>query len=430
MEDRYSLRRVGLDELGARSRPADDPACEATVRSIMDAVGSGGEAALGRYARELDGNEGRLWYGPADFDAALGSLPADQRSALEGAAARVGSFAAAQLAALGPVAVEVPGGRAGQTVVPVERAGCYVPGGRYPLPSTVLMTALVARRAGVADVAVACPRPVPVVLAACAVAGVDMLLAAGGAQAIAAFVHGAGPLAPRDVVVGPGNRWVAAAKRIAQAFVRCDAPAGPSELLVVVDESADPVTVAWDLLAQAEHDPDAVPALAASSEAVVVAVERALASCLAELAGYRLESADIARAALANGWAFVSPDRAMLAEAANRFAPEHLELAIVEPRAFSATCRNAGAVFLGCASAEALGDYGAGPNHTLPTSGRARSYGGLSVFDFLRIRTWLELDGADERLTSDTATLARAEGLEAHARSAEARLSRGWIRCP
>ena len=422
MENRYPLRRASLDEIGARSRPADDPSCEATVRTIMEAVRQGGEAALGRYARELDGNDGKLWYGPADFQTALGAIPVEQRAALERAASRIGAFAAAQLASLGHVDMELPGGRAGHEVLPVARAGCYVPGGRYPLPSTVLMTALVASRAGVADVAVACPRPVPVVLAACAVAGVDLLLAAGGAQAIAAFVHGAGPLAPRDVVVGPGNRWVAAAKRLAQAFVRTDAPAGPSELLVVADESADPARVAWDLLAQAEHDPDAVPALAASSEAVVVAVERALGDCLVELAAYREESASIARAALANGWAFVSPDRAMLAHAANRFAPEHLELAIVEPRAFAATCRNAGAVFIGSASAEALGDYGAGPNHTLPTSGRARSYGGLSVFDFLRIRTWLDLDGTDAGLIRDTAVLARSEGLEAHARSAEERL--------
>lgn len=387
----------------------------------MEAVRSGGEAALGRYASELDGNDGRLWYGPADFKAALASLPADQRAALERAAARIGTFAAAQLAAIGPVTVAVPGGHAGHEVLPVERAGCYVPGGRYPLPSTVLMTALVARTAGVADVAVACPRPVPVVLAACAVAGVDMLVAAGGAQAIAAFVYGAGAMTPRDVVVGPGNRWVASAKRLAQGFVRTDAPAGPSELLVVADESADPLTVAWDLLAQAEHDPDAVPALAASSEAVVAAVEVALGACLVELAGYRAESATIARAALANGWAYVSPDRAMLAQAANRFAPEHLELAVSDPRGLAALCHNAGAVFLGCVSAEALGDYGAGPNHTLPTSGRARSYGGLSVLDFVRIRTWLDLDRVDSGLIGDTAVLARSEGLEAHARSAEAR---------
>lgn len=422
MENRYSLRRVALGDIGRRNRPADDPGTEAIVRKIMEDVHSGGEGAVARYAVELDRSDGQLWYGPEEFGTALKAIPVDQREALQRAAARIRTFATAQAAALLPVDIAVPGGRAGHDILPVERAGCYVPGGRYPLPSTVLMTALVAKAAGVADVAVACPRPVPIVLAACAVAGADLLLVAGGAQAIAAFAYGAGRLSARDVVVGPGNRYVAAAKRLAQSVVRTDAPAGPSELLVVADETADPVTVAWDLLAQAEHDPDAVPALAATSEAVVAAVEGALAYALAELAGYRPESAEIARAALANGWAFVAPDRAALAEAANRFAPEHLELAINDAKTFSQSCHHAGALFLGWSSAEALGDYGAGPNHTLPTSGRARSSGGLSVFDFLRIRTWLRIDHTDDGLITDTATLARAEGLQAHAVSAERRL--------
>jgi len=423
VEDRHTLRRVELSEIGTRNRPADDPETEAATRLIMDAVRDGGQEKLADYARDLDGNPGRLWYGADDFSRALAGLSVVERGALNRAADRIGAFATAQLAALSPVSIAVPGGRAGHEIVPVKKAGCYVPGGRYPLPSTVLMTALVARKAGVADVVVACPRPAPVVLAACAVAGVELLLAAGGAHAIAAFLYGAGPLKPRDVIVGPGNRWVAAAKRLAQSLVRTDAPAGPSELLVIADESANPVTVAWDLLAQAEHDPDAVPALAASSADFVRSVERELATGLAELSAYRQESAAIARAALANGWAFISSDRATLAEAANRFAPEHLELSVTNPREFSAMCHHAGALFLGHASAEALGDYGAGPNHTLPTSGRARASGGLSVFDFIRIRTWLELENPDQDLITDTATLARAEGLEAHARSALSRLA-------
>lgn len=484
MEDRYTLRRVGLDQIGTRERPADDAETDAIARRIMDEVraaagavpsrpgreraatpgtsataelsvhkaantpgpfpagspvsaaaadtaadkpacAAGAEAAeavVARLARQLDGNHGQLWYGPDDFARALAGLPAAERAALEAAAARVRAFAGAQLASLAPLSVVVPGGRAGHDVLPVGRAGCYVPGGRYPLPSTVLMTALVARTAGVGHVAVACPRPVPVILAACALAGADLLLAAGGAQAIAAFAFGAGRLEPRDVIVGPGNRFVAAAKRYAQTFVRTDAPAGPSELLVIADESADPVTVAWDLLAQAEHDPDAVPALAATSGAVVDSVEAAISEALRELAACRAGSANIARAALSNGWAFVSPDAHQLASAANLFAPEHLELAVQNPHDYLPLCHNAGAVFVGHTSAEALGDYGAGPNHTLPTSGRSRSSGGLSVFDFVRIRTWLELDSADPGLIRDTAVLARAEGLEAHARSALCRL--------
>lgn len=445
MGERYTLRRVGLGEIGeagsAGRRPADDPACESTAKAVMEEVRLGGEEALARLAARLDGNDGRLWYGPEDFTAAAARVEPAVMAALERAAGRIGRFAEAQLAALEPVDIAVPGGRAGHDVLPVERAGCYVPGGRYPLPSTALMTALVARIAGVPDVAVACPRPTDIVLAACGLAGARVLLAAGGAQAVAAFAYGAGPLSRRDVIVGPGNRYVAAAKRLAQAVARTDAPAGPSELLVVADESADPLTVAWDLLAQAEHDPDALPALAATSEAVVAAVEEGLGLALDVLAERSPEAAAVAGAALANGWAFVSPYRAELAEAADRLAPEHLELCVAEPEALAALCRNAGAVFLGQGSAEALGDYGAGPNHTLPTSGRARSSGGLSVYDFLRIRTWLRLDDGGgaygdrtdasteglERLSglaslaADSAVLARAEGLLAHAASAERR---------
>lgn len=431
MEDQYPLKRVGLDGIGRSGRPADDLGVEARVRDIMDLVRDGGEPALLRLARQLDRSDGHLWYGPEDFAAALSSIGADQRGALQRATGHIQDFAKAQLASLSALDLPVPGGRAGHQLLPVERAGCYVPGGRYPLPSTVLMTAGVARVAGVQHVAVACPSPQPIILAACAVVGVDLLLAAGGAQAIAALTWGCGVLAPRDVVVGPGNRYVAAAKRLAQSVVRTDPPAGPSELLVLADDSADPSALAWDLLAQAEHDPDAVPALAALSEAFITKVESALAANLAQMPA---AAAEIARAALDNGWAFVANSPAELAEAANRFVPEHLELAMADPDSILPLCRHAGAVFIGTGSAEAFGDYGAGPNHTLPTSGRARGAGGLSVFDFLRIRTWLRLDGRGEgsqgnqdksdleALAADTAVLARAEGLEAHARSALARV--------
>ena len=425
MENQYPLKRVGLDCIGRSGRPADDLGVEARVRDIMDRVRDGGEEALLELALELDRSDGRLWYGPEDFATALSAIGAEQRGALERAAGRVQAFAKAQLESLSALDMPVPGGRAGHQMLPVERAGCYVPGGRYPLPSTVLMTAGVARVAGVQHVAVACPSPQPIILAACAVVGVDLLLAAGGAQAIAALTWGCGALASRDVVVGPGNRYVAAAKRLAQSVVRTDPPAGPSELLVLADDSADPSAVAWDLLAQAEHDPDAVPALAALSEAFITKVESALAANLAQMPA---ASAEIAKAALDNGWAFVAARPEELAEAANRFVPEHLELAMADPDSILPLCNHAGAVFIGSGSAEAFGDYGAGPNHTLPTSGRARGAGGLSVFDFLRIRTWLRLDGkslADNELSAlaaDTAILARSEGLEAHARSALARV--------
>lgn len=422
-----------------------------TARAIMEAVRKGGEPTLAGYAAALDGNAGRLWYGPADFAAALASLPGAERGALEAAAGRIRAFAQAQLSSLSSLAMPVPGGAAGHELLPIERVGCYAPGGRFPLPSSVLMTAIPARVAGVTDLAVACPRPEPAILAACALVGADRLLAAGGAQAIAAFAYGAGPLSPRDLVAGPGNRYVAAAKLIAQAVIKTDAPAGPSELLVLADESADPQALAWDLLAQAEHDPDALACLATGSAALADALEYALAGALSELKAAAPGNAGNAERALASSWLYLArPDDAAavglvgapatfggpvaagelapvelaLAEAANRFCPEHLALALADPERLRPRLRHAGALFLGARSAEAFGDYGAGPNHALPTAGRARSSGGLSVFDFVRIRTWLRLDdeGGMARLAADSAALARLEGLEAHARSAEARI--------
>lgn len=420
MGSRYTLRRIGLDEIMYRRPVLEDPAIERTVRLIMEDVRLEGEPALARYASTLDGNDGRLWYYPDDFSAAIASLDSGVREAMERAAGRIRDFAKAQAGALRPVSMELPGGSAGHDVIPVERAGCYAPGGRFSLPSTVLMTALVARTAGVSEVAVASPRPTPEILAACALAGADMLLAAGGAQAIAAFAYGSGPLTSRDVIVGPGNRYVAAAKRLVQSVARTDAPAGPSELLVIADDGARPEVVAWDLLAQAEHDPDALACLACFSEEFASRVERALSQALVELRDASPTSADNAAAALGNSWIFVSALERELAQAANRFAPEHLALAVLDPRSILPMCKHAGALFLGYDSAEAFGDYGAGPNHTLPTAGRSRSSGGLSVFDFLRVRTWLRIDGCNDHdiLGRDSAVLARIEGLEAHARSA------------
>jgi phosphoribosyl-ATP pyrophosphohydrolase/phosphoribosyl-AMP cyclohydrolase/histidinol dehydrogenase len=399
----------------------------------MEKVRDGGEAELARLAAELDGNAVRLWYGPDDFKAALAALPAADRAALERAAGRIEDFARAQLSCLSPLSMAISGGRAGHELVPVERAGCYAPGGRFPLPSSVLMTALVARVAGVGDVTVACPRPEPSILAACALADAGLLLAAGGAQAIAAFAYGAGRLSARDLIVGPGNRYVAAAKLQAQALVRTDAPAGPSELLILSDGSADPRTLAWDLLAQAEHDPDALACLACTDEAGTLAVEAALAAAMKELRAISPASADNAASALSKSWAFScargggsagASAEETLAEAANRFAPEHLELALAEPERVRGLIRHAGALFIGERSAEVFGDYGAGPNHALPTAGRSRSSGGLSVFDFLRVRSWLYMDGGEgaEGLARDTMRLADMEGLAAHARSARARL--------
>jgi phosphoribosyl-ATP pyrophosphohydrolase/phosphoribosyl-AMP cyclohydrolase/histidinol dehydrogenase len=408
-------------EVTAAGRTATDPDTLAGAARILADVRAGGEAALRRHAEALDGLSpgAPLVLGADALEAALADLPAADRGVLERARDRIAAFAAAQRASLRELEVPVPGGRAGHALAPVAAAGCYAPGGRYPLPSSVLMTAVTARAAGVARVVVASPRPRPVTLAAAALAGAEAVLCAGGAQAIAALVGGVAGLPACDAVVGPGNRWVTAAKQLVAGQVRIDMLAGPSELLVVADGTADPRWVAADLLAQAEHDPDAVPVLTTWDRGLPGRVATALERQLADL-----PTAAVARQALARGGVIPVDHPAGAAAVADALAPEHLQLAVADPRGLLARCEHWGAAFLGHGSAEVLGDYGAGPNHTLPTGGTARSSGGLWVGTFLRARTWLEVDpGAAEagQLLDDTARLARLEGLEAHARAADVR---------
>jgi len=289
------------------------------------------------------------------------------------------------------------------------------------LPSSVLMTAVTAKVAGVESVVVASPRPALVTLAAAAAAGADAVLAVGGAHAVAAMAYGFEGFDACDVVVGPGNRWVTAAKQLVSSSVGIDILAGPSELVVLADETANAVTVAADLLAQAEHDPEALPVLVTTSEALAGAVEAELDRQLIDLPTRR-----VAGAALENGSIVLVPHIDAAVQVCDRLAPEHLQIMTREPEKLAAMVDHWGGLFIGGDSAEVLGDYGSGPNHTLPTGAVARYRGGLSVFDFLRIRTWLEIDdpGAARQLTEDAVALARLEGLEAHARAAELRLGK------
>jgi phosphoribosyl-ATP pyrophosphohydrolase/phosphoribosyl-AMP cyclohydrolase/histidinol dehydrogenase len=414
------LRRLSpADVKTAARRRAIDPASLAAARAIVEDVRERGEPALREHAERLGdlAPSAPLVIGREAFDRALRGLASGDRELLVRTASRIREFALAQRAALAPVDVRVTGGRAGHDVAAVERAGCYAPGGRFPLPSSVLMTGVTARAAGVREVWLASPRPTAVVLAAAAVAGVDALLPVGGAHAIAALAFGAGPVPPCDVVAGPGNRWVTAAKQLVAGQVGIDMLAGPSELVIVADRTADPGLVAADLLAQAEHDPDAFPVLVTDHEPLIAAVECALAE---QLSG--LPTAATAEQALANGCSVLATDLEEAINIANRLAPEHLQL-LVEDASALPPAAHFGALFAGRSAAEVLGDYGAGPNHVLPTGATARFSGGLSVFTFLRVRTWLSLDdpaGVDA-LACDAARFARLEGLEAHARSAERR---------
>jgi len=415
------LSRRSVAELLSRRAGGVPAEAFAIAAPIVEAVRERGETALREYAERFGdvAAGGPLFLDRPALARALAALPPGDRVRLERVAERIRRFAVAQRHALGDVTITLPGGSAGHWIAPLERAGCYAPGGRYPLPSSVLMTAVTARAAGVKEIWVASPKPGPMTLAAAAIAGADGVLAVGGAQAIAALAFGAGPIAPCDVIVGPGNRYVTAAKQLVGARVAIDMLAGPSELVVFADASASPAVIGADLLAQAEHDPDAVPVLVTLDPTHLDRVGSELARQLADL-----PTREVARAALANGGVVVVATLEEGIAACDALAPEHLELCLQDATAVAPRLAHFGALFIGAGSAEVLGDYGAGPNHVLPTAGTARSKGGLSVYMFLRVRTWLRLDDstAARPLLEDAAWFGRVEGLEAHARAAEVRL--------
>jgi phosphoribosyl-ATP pyrophosphohydrolase/phosphoribosyl-AMP cyclohydrolase/histidinol dehydrogenase len=358
----------------------------------------------------------------AAMEEALLSLDAGTRGVLERTAGRIEAFAREQRASISDLDVAIEGGRAGHTLVPIAAAGCYAPAGLHPLPSSVLMGAIPARVAGCERVVVASPGASPVMLAAAAIAGADRFLAVGGAHAIAAMAYGFDGFAPVDLIVGPGNAWVTAAKHLVSAEVGIDMLAGPSELLVLADETADAGLVAADLLAQAEHDPRARAMLVTTCAALADAVDRELRGQL-----FELPTAGVARAALAGGFACVVGSIEAALRVADAIAAEHVEVLTREADAVAGRLRHAGAVFIGPGSAEVFGDYGAGPNHTLPTGGGARWGGGLGVLDFLRVRTWLRMDAAPS-VRGDAMAMARLEGLEGHRRAAGRRTADAAVR--
>jgi phosphoribosyl-ATP pyrophosphohydrolase/phosphoribosyl-AMP cyclohydrolase/histidinol dehydrogenase len=420
------LRRVRIDEIPSAAPRSVDEDARTTAARIIDAVRAGGLVALREFALRLDGlaRDEPIVIDRRGLQEALDATPARDRRVLEASAQRIEAFARTQRTALIDASTDVLDprsgvriARAGHRVVPVGRVGCYAPGGRHPLPSSVLMTAITARVAGVESVTVASPRPLPIVRAAAAIAGADMLLCAGGAQAIAALAFGT--CTPSvHMIVGPGNRFVTAAKQLLFGAVGIDLPAGPSELVLVIDRESCAERAAADLLAQAEHDPDARPILIAPDEDSVARVEAALER---QLRG--LPTAAVAREALSGGFSVVAASQAEVLAAIDAIAPEHLSLSTRAAGELEPLVRNAGAVFIGERSGEIFGDYGVGPNHVLPTGGAARYSAGLSVLSFLRARTWIELesDAAAGALVAETAAFARIEGLEAHARAAEAR---------
>lgn len=360
----------------------------------------------------------------AERRAALDGLSPDLRRALDLAADRIAAYHAAQKPADSAMADDA-GVRMGARWRPVESAGLYVPGGRAAYPSSVLMNALPAKVAGVGRVAMVTPTPDgvvnPLVLAAAEVAGVDEMWRIGGAQAIAALAHGTGRIAPVDVIVGPGNAWVAEAKRQLYGVVGIDMVAGPSEIVVVADGQNDPHWIAADLLSQAEHDPTSQSILFTDDHALAESVAQAIDRQIATLATGATAQASWS----ANGAIILVGRLDQTPPLIDRLAPEHLELAVAHPEPLFEAVRHAGSVFLGRHTPEAIGDYVAGPNHVLPTGRRARFSSGLSVLDFMKRTSFVACTpDALAAIGPAAVALAEAEGLPAHARSVALRLSR------
>jgi len=395
------------------------------VAAIVARVKGEGDVALRDYTQRFDAHDLDLsgWeISKADRKAALAGLDKGLRAALDLAAERISDYHAAQKPA-DRDATDAVGVRLGARWNAVDAAGLYVPGGRAAYPSSVLMNALPAKVAGVGRLTMVTPTPNgevnPLVLAAAEIAGVDQVFRVGGAQAVAALAYGTRRIDAVDVIVGPGNAWVAEAKRQLYGVVGIDMVAGPSEIVVVADGANDPAWIAADLLSQAEHDPTSQSILftddAAFADAVAVAVEAQLA---------RLQTRAVARASWeANGAIVVVPGLDAALPLVDALAPEHLELAVADPEPLFARVRHAGSVFLGRHTPEAVGDYIAGPNHVLPTGRRARFASGLSVLDFMKRTSFIACSEASLRAIGPAAlALAHAEGLPAHAASIEVRL--------
>ena len=415
-----------LEALTAWEGVADEAATVA-VREIIAQVRGRGDDALLEYTRRFDRTEvaraADLEIPAERLRQALTTIPANQRAALETAAARIRAYAERQKLESWSL-TEADGTILGQQVTPLDRVGLYVPGGKAAYPSSVLMNAIPAKVAGVAEIVMVVPAPGgalnELVLAAAAVAGVGRAFALGGAQAVAALAYGTATVPRVDKIVGPGNIYVAAAKRQVFGTVGIDMIAGPSEILVVCDGLTDPDWIAMDLFSQAEHDEDAQPILISPDPAFLDRVAASITRLLPEM-----ERRDIIESSLNRRAALIQTrDLAEAAQVVNFIAPEHLELSVEKPEELLPLIRHAGAIFMGRYTAEALGDYCAGPNHVLPTSRTARFSSPLGVYDFQKRTSLIHCSPAGASTLGRTASvLARGEGLTAHARSAEFRIS-------
>ncbi|HUR40351.1 MAG TPA: histidinol dehydrogenase [Verrucomicrobiae bacterium] len=425
---RLDTRDAGFDAaLGALldRAPESNPEVATSVAQIVDDVRKRGDAALLEYTDRFDRHTARnvkeLEIGPESRSGAWRSLPTELRGALEAAAARIRAYAEKQKLADFSFDDEF-GNKLGQRVTPLDRAGLYVPGGKAAYPSSVLMNAIPAKVAGVREIIMCVPTPRgernPLVLAAAHLAGVDRVFAVGGAQAIAAMAYGTASVPAVDKIVGPGNAYVAAAKRLVFGQVGIDSIAGPSEIVVICDGQTDPGWIAMDLFSQAEHDEDAQSILLSPDGEFLDKVAAAMQERVKALPRRRIIAESLKR----RGALIHVKSLTEAVQVSNRIAPEHLELSVAQPDTLLKSVSNAGAVFLGRHTPEALGDYCAGPNHVLPTSRAARYANPLGVYEFQKRTSLIGCtpEGA-KKLAAIASTLAEAEGLQAHAASARDR---------
>jgi len=432
---RLNSQDVGFKEtlLSSLSLPmADDEAIDAAVAKILLAVKEQGDEAVLGFTKQFDrlnvATISELEIPRKDLEQAYKFLPAEQKNALDIAAQRVRAYHEKQKIEAGCHSweyEEADGTRLGQKVTALDRVGIYVPGGKAAYPSSVLMNAIPAKVAGVEQVIMVVPTPDgarnPLVLAAAYLAGVDRVFTIGGAQAVAALAYGSKTIPSVDKIVGPGNAYVAAAKRRVFGIVGIDMIAGPSEILVLCDGSSNPDWIAMDLFSQAEHDEQAQSILLCPDAAFIEQVQASINKLLPEMPRAKVIEASLSNRALL----IQVKDMSEACDIANAIAAEHLEICAVDPRQWAEKIRHAGAIFMGNYTSESLGDYCAGPNHVLPTARTARFSSPLGVYDFIKRSSMIEVSEAGaQTLGSVASTLAHGEGLQAHARAAEMRLKK------
>ena len=432
---RLNSQDVGFKEalLSSLSLPmADDEAIDAAVAKILLAVKEQGDEAVLGFTKQFDrlnvSSVSELEIPRKDLEQAYKFLPAEQKNALDIAAQRVRAYHEKQKIEAGCHSweyEEADGTRLGQKVTALDRVGIYVPGGKAAYPSSVLMNAIPAKVAGVEQVIMVVPTPDgarnPLVLAAAYLGGVDRVFTIGGAQAVAALAYGSKTIPSVDKIVGPGNAYVAAAKRRVFGIVGIDMIAGPSEILVLCDGSSNPDWIAMDLFSQAEHDEQAQSILLCPDAAFIEQVQASINKLLPEMPRAKVIEASLSNRALL----IQVKDMSEACDIANAIAAEHLEICAVDPRQWAEKIRHAGAIFMGNYTSESLGDYCAGPNHVLPTARTARFSSPLGVYDFIKRSSMIEVSEAGaQTLGSVASTLAHGEGLQAHARAAEMRLKK------